>query len=121
MSEIMDLPPYDDVVYSFNIEKGLTDVWDDINFYDRKIEKIHSTQKPLKLIDRLVLASSYENDLVVDPFMGSGTTALSCIINNRHYSGCEIDEDYYKNLNQRIAVNNLEPFYKKDLCIGVEI
>ena len=111
LSEIMHLPPYDDMVYSFNIIKGLTDVWDDINFYDRKVKKIHSTQKPLSLIDRIVLASSYENDLVVDPFMGSGTTAMSCINNNRRYSGCEIDEDYYKNASQRIAVNNLDAFF----------
>ena len=39
LSEIMKLPKYDDVVYSFNVQKGLTDVWDDINFYDRKVKK----------------------------------------------------------------------------------
>ena len=91
---------------SFNIIKGLTDVWNDIYFYDRKVKKIHSTQKPLPLIDRLVLASSNEKDLVVDPFMGSGTTAISCIDNNRRYSGCEIDEEYYENLLERIKTVN---------------
>jgi len=106
LSEIMNLPAYDDVVYSFNIQTGLTDVWDDINFYDRKVKKIHSTQKPLPLIDRLVLASSYENDLVVDPFIGSGTTVISCIDNNRRYSGCEIDEEYYKKAQERIFMSS---------------
>ena len=106
LSEVMNLPEYDEVVYSFNIIKGLTDVWNDINFYDRSVKKIHPTQKPLKLIDRLVLASSNEKDLVVDPFMGSGTTAISCINNNRKYSGCEIDKDYYKKLLDRIDKNN---------------
>ena len=109
LSEVMNLPEYDEVVYSFNIIKGLTDVWGDINFYDRKVKKIHSTQKPLTLIDRLILASSNEKDLVVDPFMGSGTTAISCIDNNRKYSGCEIDKDYYKKLLDRIDKNNKIP------------
>ena len=102
LSEVMNLPKYEDVVYSFNIIKGLTDVWDDINFYDRSVKKIHSTQKPLALIDRLVLSSSNEKNLVVDPFMGSGTTAISCMNHNRRYSGCEIDKDYYEKISVRI-------------------
>ena len=102
LSEVMNLPKYEDVVYSFNIIKGLTDVWDDINFYDRSVKKIHSTQKPLALIDRLILSSSNENNLVVDPFMGSGTTAISCMNHNRRYSGCEIDKDYYEKISVRI-------------------
>lgn len=102
LSEVMNLPKYEDVVYSFNIIKGLTDVWDDINFYDRSVKKIHSTQKPLSLIDRLILSSSNEKNLVVDPFMGSGTTAISCMNHNRRYSGCEIDKDYYEKISVRI-------------------
>ena len=102
LSEVMNLPKYEDVVYSFNIIKGLTDVWDDINFYDRNVKKIHSTQKPLALIDRLILSSSNEKNLVVDPFMGSGTTAISCMNHNRRYSGCEIDKDYYEKISVRI-------------------
>ena len=102
LSEVMNLPKYEDVVYSFNIIKGLTDVWDDINFYDRSVKKIHSTQKPLALIDRLILSSSNEKNLVVDPFMGSGTTAISCMNHNRRYSGCEIDKDYYEKISVRI-------------------
>lgn len=35
----MNLPEYDELVYTFNLQRGLTDVWDDINFYDRKVEK----------------------------------------------------------------------------------
>ena len=102
-----NLPNYDDVVFKFNDKtRGITDVWTDINFYDRKVKKIHPTQKPLKLIDRLVLASSNENDLVVDPFMGSATTAVSCINNNRKYGGCEIDKEYYNVSLERIDSEN---------------
>ena len=57
--------------------------------------KIHPTQKPLELIERLVLASSNEGDLVFDPFMGSGTTAVAGKKNNRNYFGCELDVGFY--------------------------
>ena len=107
-----NLPDYDDVVFKFNGSSGLTDVWTDINFYDRKVKKIHPTQKPGKLIDRLVVASSNENDLVVDPFMGSATTAMSCIKNNRRYSGCEIDKEYYTASIKRIENRKWESFDK---------
>ena len=48
---------YDDYVYTFNIEPKLTDVWDDINFYDKTYKKYHPTQKPYKLIERLIKCS----------------------------------------------------------------
>lgn len=106
LSEIMDLPEYDDTVYKFNITSGLTDVWDDINFYDRSVKKFHSTQKPLKLIERLINTSSNEGDLVCDPFMGSGSTAISCMNTDRVFTGCEIDEKYFGLINERIQTHN---------------
>lgn len=96
------LPKYEDIVYTFNLPLGLTDVFDDINFYIPKEEKIHPTEKPIKLIDRLITVCSSENDVILDPFMGSGVTAISCIKNNRKYIGCEIDDEYYKLLTERI-------------------
>lgn len=111
LSKVMNLPPYDDLVYKFNLQAGLTDVWDDINFYDRKVKKIHSTQKPIELINRLVTTSSNKSDLICDPFMGSGTTAISSIDNQRNFTGCELDKEYFKYLNERIKnTNNLENF-----------
>jgi DNA modification methylase len=96
------LPKYENLVYTFNLPMGLTDVFDDINFYIPKENKIHPTEKPLKLIDRLVLACSNETDLILDPFMGSGSLAVSCINNNRKYLGCELDEEYYNLSIERI-------------------
>jgi site-specific DNA-methyltransferase (adenine-specific) len=58
-------------------------------------KKIHPTQKPEWLLERVVLATTNENDLVLDPFMGSGTTAVVCKKNNRHYVGSEKDLDYF--------------------------
>ena len=72
---------YEKIAQTFNPIMGLTDVWDDIDFYREK--RVHPTQKPLKLIDRLILLSSNEQDKVLDLFSGSGTTMISCEKNNR--------------------------------------
>jgi len=90
------LPNYDDVVYKFNLPLGITDVFDDINFHFPKGEKLHTTQKPIQLMNRLVESCSNENDVILDPFMGSGSTALSCKKLNRNYIGCELDKTYYQ-------------------------
>lgn len=102
LQEIMNLPNYDDLVYKFNIQTGLTDVWNDINFYDRKVKKFHSTQKPIPLMERLIKASSNEGDNVLDIFGGSGSTGVACMNLNRDFIGCEIDEEYYKLSLERI-------------------
>ena len=54
----------------------------------------HPTQKPEKLLAKLILASSNEGDVVLDPFLGSGTTSVVCRKLNRRYIGVEIDESY---------------------------
>ena len=50
----------------------------------------------------LIALGSREGDVVLDPFMGSGTTGVACILNKRNYIGCELDEDYYKIAQARI-------------------
>ena len=94
---------YDDYVYTFNIEQKLTDVWDDINFYDKTYKKYHPTQKPYKLIERIINCSSNEGYNVLDPFMGSGMTALVCKDKKRNFFGCEIDKKYHNDN----LINNL--------------
>ena len=62
---------------------------------NEKIYGKHPTQKPLKLLTRIILASTNENDTLLDPFNGSGTTAVACkMIGSRNYIGIEIDEKY---------------------------
>ena len=63
----------------------------------------HPTQKNLKLFEELIQKHSNEGDIVVDPFLGSGTTALACKNTNRKFSGCEIHEIYYK-----ISIENVK-------------
>lgn len=86
--------PYKNVSQTYNPQMGFTDVWTDIDFYKEK--HLHPTQKPLKLIRRLITASSNEGDVVLDPFSGVGSTQISCIQLNRHYIGIELDTNYYK-------------------------
>jgi len=96
---------YNQVAQTFNTQMGLSDVWTDIDFY--KEERIHPTQKPIKLIERLVLASSNEGDLILDPFGGSLSTGISCYKNNRNFISIEMDEDYYSK-----SVERFEQFKK---------
>lgn len=56
----------------------------------------HPTQKPEELLRRLILASSNEDDLVIDPFSGSGTTIVVAEQLGRHWSGCDLEHDYNK-------------------------
>lgn len=92
--------PYETVAQTFNPEMGITDVWNDVDFYEEK--RYHPTQKPLKLIDRLVRASSNKGDKVLDPFAGSGSTLISCENNGRIATVIEIDEQYINKIKQRI-------------------
>ena len=78
---------------TFNQQMGFTDVWNDIDFYEEK--RVHPTQKPQKLLERIILASSNEGDVVLDPFMGSGSTGVACKNLNRKFIGIELDEKYY--------------------------
>lgn len=65
--------------------------------------KSHPTEKPLKLIERLVAASSNENQVVLDNCMGSGTTGVACMNLNRRFIGIEKDATYYELAKKRIA------------------
>ena len=56
---------------------------------------VHPTQKPLEIIQRLIDKFSDKNDIVLDPFLGSGTTAVACLNTDRHYIGFELDPQYY--------------------------
>src|SRR5260370_12821095 len=54
----------------------------------------HPTQKPVALLERILLASTNEGDLVLDPFAGSGTTLLTALRLRRHALGCELSAEF---------------------------
>ena len=68
----------------------------------------HPTQKPVDLIRRLILASTNESDVILDPFMGSGTTAIACIKERRHFIGFELSKEYFDKAVRRIKAEQAQ-------------
>ena len=68
----------------------------------------HFAVFPSELIEPCILAASEEYDTILDPFMGSGTTAYTARRNNRHYYGCELHEDYGHLIQQRVPPSVIE-------------
>ena len=67
----------------------------------------HPTQKPEELFERMMLASTQENDLVLDMFNGSGTTGVVAVRNNRNYIGIDIDKQFIDITKKRIEATTL--------------
>ena len=72
--------------------------YDDIWHFNRVTgnEQIHQNQKPTNLISRIINQHTKPNDLILDPFMGSFTTAVCCHRLQRHFIGAELDKDYFE-------------------------
>jgi site-specific DNA-methyltransferase (adenine-specific) len=81
-----------------------SDVWMFSHVHDSNPEREdHPTQKPEALIERIVRASSNETDIVLDPFVGSGTTARVAQVLNRRYIGIDITPEYITMAEKRLA------------------
>jgi DNA modification methylase len=80
----------------------------------RKTKNDHPTVKPIQLMSYLINLGSSENEIVLDPFMGSGTTGISCILNNRKFIGIELDERYCDIANDRIKHFSQNLFTEND-------
>lgn len=63
---------------------------------------VHNTMKPIELIENFVRVASEEGDIVLDTFMGSGTTGVACMNTNRNFVGIELEESYFDMAKQRI-------------------
>lgn len=63
---------------------------------DRKDKRYHPTQKPTELVQMLIEQFSEPGQIICDPFLGSGTTAVAAVITGRHYIGYEIDPGYFQ-------------------------
>jgi DNA modification methylase len=73
-----------------------------------KERTIHPTQKPILLMEDLIKVNSNEGDVVLDCFMGSGTTGVAAVKNNRNFIGIEIDSVYFDIAKERINKENEE-------------
>ena len=65
---------------------------------------IHDSQKPIALFQTMIENSSKEGEIILDPFIGSGTCAIACMRTNRHYIGFELDKKYFALTNERIRM-----------------
>jgi len=91
--------------------KRIPDVW----YFDRisGSKQLHQNEKPTKLISQCVMKHSDEGDIVLDPFMGSGTTGVVCKELGRGFIGIEIDENYFNLAKERIH-NTMKKKYNID-------
>lgn len=97
-------------------KKGLNRLEDNmlyqkIHKFKRPTNKIHEAQKPVELIERFILLSSNEQETILDPFMGSGTTGVACKKLNRNFIGIELDKNHFN-----IAKNRIEGCNKQLSC-----
>jgi site-specific DNA-methyltransferase (adenine-specific) len=73
--------------------------------------KRHNTEKPEELVEKMVLNSSNENDIVLDTFIGSGTTAAVCKKHNRNFIGIELSDKHCETARKRVNATP-EPLFK---------
>lgn len=76
-------------------------------------EKFHPTQKPVQLMEHLLKIHSNKNNIVLDPFMGSGSTGVAAVNTNRKFIGMELDSNYFSVAKCRIK----EKFEKKEIKV----
>lgn len=83
--------------------------------------KIHPTQKPVDLLEYLILTYSNEGDTVLDFAAGSYSTAIACINTRRNFIGIEIDKDYYRSGRQRVIVHSDKVQKEKNITIELSV
>ena len=83
---------------------GISDVLMFANRKDKNADgsNVHDSQKPIGLFRTLIMQSTNEGDLVLDPFIGSGTTAIAAIKEKRHFIGMELNKEYFDIAEDRI-------------------
>lgn len=96
-----------DTVYRLNKKncdyiQTRTDYPSNVLHFAKDSHNMHPTQKPLALIEYLIKTYTNDDELVLDPCMGSGTTAIAAVNTGRHYIGFEADERYYNIATERV-------------------
>ena len=97
------------IAYTFIKNAGFNQGWENkaknynapINIVDKNNYK-HPTIKPIEMVKKHLLNLTKEGDIVLDPFLGSGTTAAACKEIKRNYIGFEINKDFYKTATDRL-------------------
>ena len=101
-----------ELMKEINNGKQMKDVWTgNLTSSKEKIFGKHPTQKPLYLLEKIILASTQENDLVLDPFCGSSTTGVACKILSRNYIGIDNNEEFIKLSKERLIHTNEQKIF----------
>lgn len=91
------------------LKNPISDVW----HFDRVLKPVHSCEKPKELIRYIIKSfSNNEKDIVLDPFMGSGTTAVACKQLDRNFIGFELSQEYVDIANKRLEQDNLSGWFQ---------
>ena len=91
---------YENLRYTHNLDPCHNNVW---RSTERNNGQHHVCKKPTDTLARIITTSSNEGDTVLDCFMGSGSTGVACVNTNRNFIGIELDADYFKIAERRIA------------------
>ena len=89
---------YEDLRPVHHLDQNHKNVW---TMKRDKGKNYHSCQKPINILERLIRTHSNEDAIVLDCFMGSGSTGLACLNTNRQFIGIELDENYYNIAKER--------------------
>ena len=90
-----------------NDNKQMKDVWESsLTKPSEKKQGKHPTQKPIAILEKIILASTDEGDLILDPFNGSGTTGIVANKLNRKYIGIEQEKEYLDLTIRRKEIEN---------------
>ena len=87
----------------FEGNKENSDIWRIKTINYTSTNKLHPSEKPVELFEKMIVNSSNEGDVILDGFIGSGTTAVAAINTGRNFIGFELDENYFDVANERIA------------------
>jgi len=102
----------DKVVMGYNsVESLVNEDYERTNIWkiNPETKSDHPAPFPIKIPLNIIRYYSYINDIVLDPFMGSGTTGVACVQTDRSFIGIEIDPDYFKIAEKRIAEAQMQP------------
>ena len=98
--------PNESTLYKDEFMEATLDMWEIPPESARRVE--HPAPFPVELPERLINLYTYQGDLVLDPFMGSGTTGVAAVRTGRHYVGYDTDADYVERATARIAAARIE-------------
>ena len=97
----------------------VSDVWDDLHRIRHKKRRIenHPCQLPIPLLERMILMTTDEDDVILDPFAGSGTAAVATMQLGRKYIGVDIDPEYFEATHEKLR--EAQPVQQDDVYLSI--